>query len=217
MRPNTALIGLLWCTCRVLVGCGADAGVGAAIDVSPDMPRIAIGAGPRPSASAATTSPTSSSRSGTSTSSTSAYGPAGEAGCSYGVTGAVEAWIDPGTSWAWVWEGGSLQCVGSTAGIEHQLTLSLDGLDGPGRYASAGDGQYSRQWCSEANTDCQGDSFDAPKQTVSCEVDITTATTNASKVAGTFSCTSLVDPTNPDRAVAIYDGTFWGEVSPPPD
>jgi hypothetical protein len=211
---------LLTSACGVLIGCGAPA-VETASEAYGSPSATPVTAGPAPTGATTAPVPTTPKAPGKSGSTPPPmYGPAGEAGCSWGVSGAVEAWVDPSTSWAWVWPGGSLSCSGSAAGIGQDLNLGLAGLNGPGHYSSAGNGWYDRTWCASGETDCATDSFAAPKGSVVCEADITTAPATfevGAKVAGTFSCTTLADAANPERTVTIYDGSFWAEMTPPPE
>jgi hypothetical protein len=148
------------------------------------------------------------------------YGPAGEAGCSYGVDGSVETWVAPASSWAWLWTGGSLECEGSVAGISQTLGINLGPLHGPGTYTTTGGSSYQRAWCASGETDCTYDTFKSDAAQ-GCVAALTVAPDDASevgaKVAGTFRCSQLTDPADPSRQVAVYAGSFWATIEPPPE
>jgi hypothetical protein len=150
---------------------------------------------------------------------TNAYG-MGSAGCSFGVVGAVDAWVDASNSWAWLWEGGGLQCQGSTGGIGHSFDIDLGQLTGPGVY-TAGDGaSYQRSWCAEKQSDCTSQEFAPPTGQPGCVVVLTQAPvgdTQGAEVQGTFSCTGLVESGAPHQSVDLYEGSFWATILPPPD
>jgi hypothetical protein len=148
------------------------------------------------------------------------YGPAGEAGCSYGVTGSVLAWVAGPSSWAWIWPDGSLQCTGETAGINHNLGMQLGPMHGPGEYVTAGVSSYSRTWCAQGDMDCTTDAFNTATGEPACvaQVDVAPDTlTIGAKVAGTFRCEQLVGTADAMRTVTVYDGSFWAVMAPPPD
>jgi len=151
---------------------------------------------------------------------TNPYGPPGQAGCSFGVTGAVEAWVDDASSWAWVWPGGEVQCAGSTPGYSHSVGMSLGALHGPGAYATTSPSSYGRSWCVSVNSDCTTEGFASSPMQPGCVAELGAAPETwavGEKVAGTFSCQELVDPNNAARTVTVYAGSFWAVVAPPPE
>ncbi len=185
-------------------------------------PWLAAGAGGGASAATAATSTTSTTTSTTSTGAGSAAW-SGTPPCVFGVTGAFDAWVDNPSVEGWVWwvgDGGQLQCSGTVGGVYHTFTAPLGSMHGPGQYTSTG--TYTRaiyESTSAGEEWVSGQQFSSAPNETTCVFELTTAPeTNqaGATVAGSFFCGTLVGDEDATQVVTIYDGSFSGQLIPPP-
>ncbi len=143
--------------------------------------------------------------------------------CVFGVTGAVDAWVagPDAQGWAW-WLGASqtsVQCSGSVLGFDHEFSVLLPELHGPGQY-HATSAVYERFACGGASGCSDMENYTPKSSAADCTFEITVAPHKLAvgvTIAGSFYCSPLAEGSDPTRVVTIYDGSFTAAVLPQPD
>jgi hypothetical protein len=144
-----------------------------------------------------------------------AYGGEGGAApsfCTYTVSGAIEATVTD----SWPYYYGGLDCSAGVEGGEGYLSVDLHTVTGPGSYPLVGPPTYELQFCADGQ-DCDTETFSGTAW--SCGAEITIAPpvvpTWGERIAGTMTCTGLVNAADPTEALAVT-ATFSFVMPPPP-